>query len=129
MERVSIRWTSTARMQLAALPEKIRKGLIRKADGLLDCDDPKRRFKPLKGPLRGYYRITFARHRAVYTVEEEKLANDDVLVHIVITFVAAGQRKEHDKKDIYRIAEKMVDSGLIPLDDLGPNDPRAPTEP
>ena len=78
--------------------------------------------------MQGYYRITYARYRAVYTVEREELANDDVLVHILITFIAAGKRKEHDKQDIYRIAEKMVDSGFIPLGDLDLGEPRDPTE-
>lgn len=129
MKRISIRWTTTAKQQLATLPTNVRKGLIRKADGLLNCDDPKRVHKPLKGPLQGYYRITWSRYRAVYKVEEERLANDDILVHITITFVAAGKRKERDKKDIYRLAEKMVDTGLIPLDDLDSDEPRGPTEP
>ena len=127
MKRVSIRWTNTARQQLEELPPKVRKGLISKADGLLECDDPRSTHKPLFGSLQGCYRITYARYRAVYTVAEEELANGDVLVHIKITFIAAGKRKEHDKKDIYRIAQKMVDSGFIPLEDL--DGPRGPTEP
>jgi len=29
-------------------------------------------------------------------------------LHLKVLFVAAGIRKEHDKKDIYRVAEKLV---------------------
>jgi|GEM_PF-1863509 len=123
-QRVSIQWTDTAKTQLKALPPKVRKGLIEKADGLLECDDPRSAYKPLHGPLQGYNRITYSRYRAVYRVEDEELASGDILVHITITFVAAGKRKEHDKRDIYRIAEKMVGAGIIPFPGLDrPRDP------
>lgn len=115
--RVELKWTSTARAQLAALPPKVRKGLIAKADELIDCEDPRSAHKALVGPLAQFYRITYARYRAVYSVDEEVLANGDLCVRIRITFVAAGMRKEQDKKDIYKIAEKMVNLGLIEMPD------------
>lgn len=113
--RVSIYWTNTAKGQLAELPPKVRKGLLDKADRLADCDDPRRAHKALVGPLDGYYRITYARYRAIYTVEEDRLASGDVLLNIKIVFVAAGKRKERDRGDIYKIAEKMVNMGVIDL--------------
>ena len=126
--RVSIQWTATAKEQLAGLPQKVRRGILQKADGLLSCDDPRGAHKPLSGPLQGYYRFTYARYRAVYTVDDERLANDDILVHIRIRFIAVGLRKERDRRDIYRIAEKMVDSGLMSLGGLS-DDPSDPPEP
>jgi len=117
--RVSIQWTTTAKSQLAALPLKVRRGVLRKADELKSCADPKQAYKPLRGPLQGFYRFTFGRFRAVHSVDEECLANFDVLVHVRITFIAVGQRKVRDRKDIYRIAEKLVDTGLISLNDVG----------
>ncbi len=113
--RVVIQWTDTAKKQLAQLPPKVRRGLLDKADGLLTCDDPKKAQKRLAGPLEDYYRITYARYRAIYRVDEERLANGDVRVNITIKFVAAGKRKEHDRKDIYKIAEKIVGMGLVGL--------------
>jgi mRNA-degrading endonuclease RelE of RelBE toxin-antitoxin system len=108
MERRTIQWTDTAKECLAKLPQKVRRGLLDKADILLECTDPKTAFKPLEGALEGYYRITYARYRAIYSVEEESLVSGDVLVHIVIRFVAAGIRKEGDKKDIYNFAMKLI---------------------
>ena len=113
--RVSIHWTNIAKAQLAELPPKVRKGLLDKADRLTDCDDPRRAHKALVGPLDGFYRITFARYRAVYAVEEDRLASGDVLLNIKIMFVAVGMRKERDRGDIYKIAEKMVNMGAINL--------------
>lgn len=114
--RVVIRWTTTAKNQLAELPRRVRKGILAKADGLLECTDPRRAYEPLHGPLEGYYRLTYARYRAVYTVEEETRASGEVVLHVAICFVAVGKRKQRDKKDIYRIAEKIVDSGVLDID-------------
>ena len=113
--RVTIQWTDTAKEQLAALPLKVRRGLLKKASGLRDCSDPKSAYKPLVGPLEGYYRITYARYRAIYCVDEDKLASGDVYFRVKIYFVAAGKRKERDRKDIYKIAEKMLNFGLVDL--------------
>jgi mRNA-degrading endonuclease RelE of RelBE toxin-antitoxin system len=76
-----------------------RKGLLDKADSLYKCEDPKKIFKPLTGPLQGYYRIPYGRYRAIYSVDEEILPAGEILIHIKIRFVAAGIRKEGDKKD------------------------------
>lgn len=116
-QRVVLQWTSTAKKQLAALEPKVRRGLLDKAEGLRTCSDPRSAYKPLVGPLAGFYRLTYSRYRAVYSIEEEKLASGDVLVKIWIQFVAVGIRKERDKNDIYKIAEKMVKFGLIDLNE------------
>ncbi len=124
--RVIVQWTDTAKKQLAALPRKVRRGLLDKAGALRECGDPREAHKPLVGPLSGYYRITYARYRAVYSAREEQIASGDVLVYVRVIFVAVGKRKERDAKDIYRIAEKMVNLGLV---DLAPPDKRdAPGE-
>ena len=46
---------------------------------------------------------------------EEELADNDVVIHVRILFVAEGIRKEHDKKDVYKVAKKLVDLGLLNL--------------
>ena len=125
--RITIQWTDTAKKQLAELDKKVRKGLLDKASGLTECSDPKSAYRALVGPLQGYYRITYGRFRAVYCVHEEQLASGDILVHIKINFIAVGKRKEHDRQDIYRIAEKMVSFGLV--DSIGEEsetDPQSP---
>jgi mRNA interferase RelE/StbE len=113
MRRVTIQWTLTAKNGLAKLPHKVRRGLLDKANQLRNVDDPSVVHKPLTGPLNGYYRIAYSRYRAIYSVEEEKLANGDVVVRIIVRFVAVGIRKEGDKNDIYRFAQKLFQMGAL----------------
>lgn len=74
------------------------------------------------GPLQGYNRITYSRYRAVYSVEKKTLACGDVLHHIIIRFVACGIRKEGDKKDVYRLAKKLLEMGLLDANDVDDKD-------
>jgi mRNA-degrading endonuclease RelE of RelBE toxin-antitoxin system len=113
--RVRVRWTQTAKESLKGLPFKVRKGLLEKADDLADGPDPRERCKPLAGPLQGYYRIVYSRYRAIFSVKEKKLANGDKLLYLDVIFIAAGIRKELDKKDVYRVAQKLVESVLPEL--------------
>lgn len=108
--QVRILWTQTARDSLKALPRKVRQGLLDKADQLYDCDEPKRVHKPLRGPLAHHYRITYDRYRAIYTVDESRMAGGEV--QIKITIIAAGIRREHSRKDIYNVAKRLVEFGL-----------------
>src|SRR5438046_596292 len=101
---VIIQWTETAKEALKKLPRKAQVGILAKADELAACDNPQDAHKPLTGPLQGYCRLTDGRFRAIYTVEEEQLESEDEIVHVTIRFVLEGIRKEHDKKDVYRLA-------------------------
>lgn len=112
-QRIKIQWTETARNQLANLPSKVRRGILDKANELLACTDPRRVHKPLTGPLSNYYRLTYGRYRAIYSVDENELPSGVCLVYLTVMFVAVGQRKERDRKDIYRIAEKLVEFGIL----------------
>ena len=111
--RVLVQWTKTAKEALSKLPPKVIKGLLGKADDLRKGDDPRKVNKPLVGPLKGHFRITYGRYRAVYTCQEETLANGDVVIQITVLFVAAGIRKEGDRNDIYKFARKLVDLGVL----------------
>ncbi len=110
--QITIKWTDTAKESLKILPKKVRKGILDKADELLGCCDPRRVYKPLKGPLEGLYRIVYSRYRAVFRVEEERLATGGLLLHVTVVFVATGIRKKFDKKDVYNVAKKLVERGL-----------------
>ncbi len=110
--KVVVQWTETAKEQLAKLPEKVRKGLLDKASRLRDADDPRDVHKALTGSLQGYYRITYARYRAVYTVEEQELADGSKLAFLRILFVVVGIRKERAKKDVYNVAKRIIKFGL-----------------
>ena len=126
--RVRIQWTTTALDALKSLPKKVQKGLVAKADELESCFDPRQCHKPLTGPLANFYRITYARYRAVYTVDEEELASGDVLVTYKVTFIACGKREEYSKDDVYKLAQKAVEMGLIHADESHPA-PITPTNP
>jgi len=105
--QVRVQWTQTALAALRKLPKKVQRGLLEKADDLLKCD-PRTVHKPLTGPLQGCYRITYGRFRAIYRVDEERTSGGRKVLSLKILFIAAGIRKERDKNDIYRLAEKIV---------------------
>ena len=113
--KVRVRWTRTAKESLKGLPPRVREGLLKKADELTNGTDPREWCKPLTGPLQGYYRIVYSRYRAIFSVKEERLATGDQLLHLDVIFIAAGIRKELDKKDVYRVARKLVDYVLPEL--------------
>lgn len=110
---VRIQWTKTAVDCLSRLPKDVQAGLLDKADELKTCSDPRTAHKPLQGPLRGYCRMTYGRYRAIFRVDEEHLASGEVLIVVVVTFVAAGIRKEQSKEDVYRLAQKAAELGLL----------------
>lgn len=105
--KVVIQWTETAKQGLKRLPKKVRLGLLSKADALCK-GDPRTASKPLTGPLQGCYRILYARYRAIYTVREETADEGQKVLHLTVLFLAAGMRKERDKNDIYRLAQRLV---------------------
>jgi mRNA interferase RelE/StbE len=117
MARITVQWTTTAVAALEKLPPKVRRGLLDKANELLDVEDPRLVHKPLTGPLQGYYRIPYSRFRAIYRVDEKKLPRGKIETTITVTFVAAGVRRQGDKQDVYRLAEKLVRLGIVRLGD------------
>ncbi len=72
-------------------------------------DEPEKQGKMLVKDLSGFRSIHVAgRYRALYKIE----------INTVIVYVlAAGIRKEGDKKDIYQIAKKLLRAGLLDLDE------------
>lgn len=111
--RVIVQWTTTAKKHLATLPPKVRRGLLDKVNILRNSGDPTKGQKTLTGRLQGYYRVTYGRYRLVYSVEEETLANGDKLIHVRVVVVAVGLRKALDRGDIYNVAMKLIELGLI----------------
>ncbi|MHB1037484.1 MAG: type II toxin-antitoxin system RelE family toxin [Pirellulales bacterium] len=120
--KVTIQWTETAKQSLKSLPKKVRKGLLDKADGLTTCGDPRKCCKALTGPLQGFYRIVYSRYRAIFLVEEERLANGDTVLHLKVVFVVAGVRKAFDRNDVYRVALKLV-KHVLPEADIDEGEP------
>jgi len=83
--------------------KKIRRAILNRIEGL--SDEPDKQGKMLVKDLSGFRSIHAAgRYRIIYKVEKQT---------VIIFVLAAGIRKEGDKKDIYKIAKKLLDAGLL----------------
>jgi len=70
--------------------------------------DPEKQGKALVRRLAGFRSIHAAgRYRVIYKIDNNAT---------VVWVVAVGIRKEGDKKDIYKIAKKLLRLGLLDLD-------------
>jgi mRNA interferase RelE/StbE len=68
-------------------------------------DEPEKQGKKLVKDLAGFSSVHAAgRYRIIYKIEKRT---------VIIYVLAAGIRKEGDKKDIYKIAKKLLDAGLM----------------
>jgi mRNA interferase RelE/StbE len=68
-------------------------------------DEPEKQGKKLVKDLAGFRSVHAAgRYRIIYKIEKRT---------VIIYVLAAGIRKEGDKKDIYKIAKKLLDAGLM----------------
>jgi len=83
--------------------KRIQGTLLEKIRGL--ADSPDKQGKALVGALKSYrsVRVVGQRYRIIYQIED-----DSVLVIVV----ALGLRKQGDKRDIYKLAQKIVKIGL-----------------
>ena len=93
-----------AKRQLKALDSRTRVQVAAKIDLL--CDEPEKRGKALQGSLAGFRSIRTAgqRYRIIYLVEKQE---------VVVLVVGIGIRKSGDRKDIYSLMKKLVNSGLL----------------
>ena len=97
--------TATALKLLEAISDRrIREKIRDRIDGL--AHDPERQGYPLGGELAGLrsLRVVGQRYRILYRVERTK---------ILVIVVAVGLRKESDRHDIYRLAQKLIRLQLI----------------
>jgi mRNA interferase RelE/StbE len=68
-------------------------------------DESDKQGKKLVKDLSGFLSIHGAgRYRIIYKMEKRT---------VIIYVLAAGIRKEGDKNDIYKIAKKLLDAGLL----------------
>ncbi len=99
-----IRWTETAlRMVEEIRDRRIRAAVFRRVGELARAPELG---KPLTGELADYrsLRAVGQRYRILYRVERDR---------VTVLVVAAGLRKEGDRADIYRLAQKLVRQGLL----------------
>ncbi len=70
-------------------------------------DEPDKQGKRLVKDLSGFRSIHVAeRYRAIYKIDKQT---------VIVYVLAAGIRKEGDKKDIYKVAKKLLNAGLLDL--------------
>ena len=102
-----IRITDTCLTLIGKIPEKkIQRMILDRIQNL--SDEPDKQGKRLVKDLSGFRSIHAAgRYRIIYKVVEQT---------VIVYVLAAGIRKEGDKKDIYKIAKKLLNAGLLDLD-------------
>ena len=97
--------TPTALKELEVITDRrTRSSIVRRIDTLVE--EPEKQGKPLRGWLAGFLSVRAAgqRYRVVYRVEA---ARKRVLVYMI------GIRREGSRRDVYALAEHLVQRGLI----------------
>ena len=100
-----IQITPTALEALEAITDRRNRSvIIRRIDAL--AEEPEKQGKPLRGWLAGFMstRAAGQRYRIVYKIE---IARQQVLILMV------GIRREGSHRDVYALAEHLVQRGLI----------------
>ena len=103
--RYQVRLTPTGRSMLSAIKDRRVQEVVRdRIDGL--AEDPDKQGKPLLGELKGFRSVRAAgqRYRIIYRVHQGR-------VEVVV--VAIGLRREGDRQDIYRLAQRLLRLGLL----------------
>lgn len=99
-----VRITDVCLSLIEKIPDKrIQSKIIDRIEGL--NTDPEKQGKMLVQNLAGFRSVHVAgRYRIVYRVNEDSLT---------VWALATGIRKEGDQKDIYKIAKKLLNLGLL----------------
>src|SRR5574341_1165935 len=100
-----VRLTPTAQAMLSAIKDRrVREAISDRIDRL--AHDPEKQGKPLLGELTGLrsLRAVVQRYRIIFRVHER---------HVQVIVVAIGIRKEGDREDIYRLAQRLLRLGLL----------------
>lgn len=86
---------------------RIREGISKRINGLEY--EPDKQGKSMIDELAGYrsIRAVGQRYRIIYKMEAER---------VIVVVVALGIRKEGDKKDVYKLAKRLIRLGLLDLE-------------
>ena len=99
--------TNTCLKLIEKIPDKkIQRSILDRIEQL--SDEPHKQGKKLVKDLSGLLSVHAAgRYRIIYKIDKRT---------VIVYVLAAGIRKEGDKKDIYKIAKKLLDAGLLDLE-------------
>ena len=102
--KYSILITDTCLRLIEKIPDKkIQRSILDRIQKL--SEEPEEQGKKLVRDLAGFRSVHAAgRYRIIYKTDKRT---------VIIYVLAAGIRKEGDKKDIYKIAKKLLDAGLM----------------
>ena len=85
--------------------KKIQRTILDRIEQL--SEEPDKQGKNLVQDLAGFRSVHAAgRYRIIYKIDKKT---------VIVYVLAAGIRKEGDKKDIYKIAKKLLNAGLLDL--------------
>ena len=85
--------------------KKIQRTILDRIEQL--SEEPDKQGKNLVQDLSGFRSVHAAgRYRIIYKIDKKT---------VIVYILAAGVRKEGDKKDIYKIAKKLLNAGLLDL--------------
>lgn len=85
--------------------KKIQRTILDRIDQL--SEEPDKQGKYLVQDLSGFRSVHAAgRYRIIYKIDKKT---------VIVYVLAAGIRKEGDKKDIYKVAKKLLNAGLLDL--------------
>ncbi len=86
--------------------KKIQRTILKRIERL--AEEPDKQGKILVKELSGFRSIHAAgRYRIIYKVDKNT---------VIIYILAAGIRKQGDKKDIYQITKKLLKAGLLDIE-------------
>lgn len=74
---------------------------------------PEQRGEVLVGELHGLYSLHYSRFRVIYKIR-------DGAAEVVV--LAAGWHESGSRKDIYRVIERLVESGALNVEDITEED-------
>ena len=103
-----INFTPLAREMLFAVEDQRERKLLEKRIDRL-ADSPQLQGKALGDDLVGYrsVRAVGQRYRILYRVEKER---------VLVVVVALGRRRAGSKQDIYQVAKRLLQVGLLDFD-------------
>lgn len=70
--------------------------------------EPQKKGEPLSGRLKGLYSLHYSRFRIIYGIYNQEL---------VVAVVGAGWHEHDSRRDIYKLIERALDSGIVMPDD------------
>lgn len=122
LAKYKIIWSVSAKDMLTAIPDRRnRKKILERVKKLGQAPD--KQGKPLVGELAGCRSVRAAglRYRVIYRIEDRK---------VIVFIVALGLLKEGSRKDIYSLAKRLVELGLVERSNEKPirNQPKRPVD-